>query len=476
MEASSAVAQQPPESPVVPSADRAPPYSLEAETAVLGAVLTSADAVSLAIQTLTNSMFYREANRRIFAAVERLFERGDVVDIVTVADELRKVDLMSAAGGIEYVASLVDVVPTAANVEYHARIVRDKALLRRLIDEAHAIERDARDQGDATVAEILDRAESRVFQVAEGQQRDSMVGIKRPVFDALERIEEFQQSGKSVTGTPSGFSDLDDLTTGFQEGDLCIVAGRPSMGKTSWALNATAHAAVTRNVPVLVFSLEMSSAQLVQRLLCGEGRIDSHRLLRKGGLSTDEYKLLSEAAARLSQAPVWIDDQSGGTVLGIRAKARRLQSELRARGRRLGMVVIDYLQLMSSASRNESRVQEVSQISRGLKAMARELTLPVMAISQLSRAPEQRTNKRPLLSDLRESGSIEQDADTVMFLYRPEYYEKDSDRLAELRGKAELIVAKQRNGPTGTVDLYFHHEYTKFDSVAKDGRDHDGSW
>ena len=449
---------------------RSDPYSLEAEGAVLGAVLISQDALSRAVQTVRSTMFYREANRRIFSAVENLFERGDVVDVVTVADELRRNDALQHAGGLDYVASLVDTVPTGANVEYHARIVRDKAILRRLISEAGAIVSDARDQGASTVREILDRAESRVFQVAEGQQQqDTMVRIKGTVFETVAHIEHLQEHGASATGVTTGFRDLDNMTSGLQAGDLCVVAGRPSMGKTSWALNVAAHATVTNSVPVLLFSLEMSARQVVQRLLCAEGRIDAQSLRRAGGLSNAEHRTLAITADHLSQAPMWIDDQAGGTVLEIRAKARRLQSELRNRDQRLGMIVIDYLQLMSGSSRrSESRVQEVSEISRGLKALARELSIPVMALSQLSRAPEQRPGKKPLLSDLRDSGSIEQDADIVCFLYRPEYYAQDRDRREELKGQAEIMVAKQRNGPTGSVDLYFRQEYTRFESIARD--------
>lgn len=450
--------------------DRRPPYSLEAEAAVLGAVLVSGDAVSRALQTVKAPMFYREANRRIYTAVETLFERGDVVDLITVTEELKRHEALERAGGIDYLASLVDAVPTAANVEYHARIIRDKALLRRLIEEANAILRDTYEQGDSSVRELLDRAESRIFEVAEDRQRDTMVRIKQSVFEAVGEIERLQESGERVTGVSTGFQDIDEMTTGLRAGDLCVVAGRPSMGKTAWALNVAAHAA-TRNMPVLVFSLEMSAGQLVQRLLCSEGRIDAQRLRKSQGLGSEDYRALASAADRLSRAPMWIDDKSGGTVLEIRAKTRRLQSELRAREEKLGLVVIDYMQLMSASRPSESRVQEVSRISRGIKALARELEVPVIAVSQLSRGPEQRPTKRPLLSDLRDSGSIEQDADIVLFLYRPEYYEQDPDRRVEVKGQAEVMIAKQRNGPTGSVDLYFHQEYTRFDSVASGPRD-----
>jgi replicative DNA helicase len=449
--------------------DRTPPFSLEAETAVLGGMLIDREGVTRAVEHLNESMFYREANRRLYRAMIRLYERGDVIDIITVSEELKKTAEVDAAGGFEYLAALVDAVPTAANLEYHARIVRDKALLRRLVEQASQIIRDVYDQGERSVEQLLDDAEARIFRVAESHSRVGFVWIKEILWSAFERIEKLQESAGGITGVPSGFPDLDRMTTGFQKGDLVIVAARPSMGKTSWVLNVAATASIGHSVPSAIFSLEMSSGQLVQRLLCAEGRIDAQRL-RRGRLGQEEHQRLAAAAGHLNTAPIWIDDQPGTNVLEIRAKARRLQSELRADGKDLGMVVVDYLQLMSGAGRSESRVQEVSEISRGLKALARELDVPVIALSQLSRGPEQRTDKRPMLSDLRESGSIEQDADLVMFLYRPEYYAPPEKR-EELEGKAELIVGKQRNGPTGVVELFFQKTYTRFDSVARGPRD-----
>jgi replicative DNA helicase len=444
--------------------DRTPPFSLEAETAILGGMLIDRDAVTKAIEVLTDTMFYREANRRLYRAMIRLFERGDVIDVITVSEELKKSDELESAGGFDYLGNLVDAVPTAANLEYHARIVRDKALLRRLVEQSSQIIRDVYDQGAKSVDEILDEAEARIFQVAESHKREGFVWIKEILWSAFEHIERLQQSDTGITGVPSGFPDLDRMTTGMQKGDLVIVAARPSMGKTAWVMNVAANAAITHNVPVAIFSLEMSSEQLVQRLLCAEGRIDAQKL-RKGRLSQEEHQRLAASAGHLNTAPIWIDDQPGSNVLEIRAKARRLQSELRSDGKDLGMIIIDYMQLMGSAGQAESRVQEVSQISRGLKGLARELDVPLIALSQLSRGPEQRTDKRPMLSDLRESGSIEQDADVVMFLYRPEYY-APAEKKEELDGKAELIVSKQRNGPTGVVPLFFQKAYTRFDSVA----------
>ena len=449
--------------------DRTPPFSLEAETAVLGGMLIDREAVSRAVEHLNESMFYREANRRLYRAMIRLYERGDVIDVITVSEELKKTGEMDAAGGFDYLAALVDAVPTAANLEYHARIVRDKALLRRLVEQASQIIRDVYDQGERSVEELLDEAEARIFRVAESHNREGFVWIKEILWSAFEHIEKLQESAGGITGVPTGFPDLDRMTTGFQKGDLVIVAARPSMGKTSWVLNVAANASIGHSVPSAIFSLEMSSGQLVQRLLCAEGRIDAQKL-RRGRLSQEEHQRLAAAAGHLNTAPIWIDDQPGTNVLEIRAKARRLQSELRADGKDLGVVVIDYLQLMSGTARAENRVQEVSEISRGLKALARELDVPVIALSQLSRGPEQRTDKRPMLSDLRESGSIEQDADLVMFLYRPEYYAPPEKR-EDLEGKAELIVSKQRNGPTGVVELFFQKAYTRFDSVARGPRD-----
>jgi replicative DNA helicase len=445
----------------LPEYDRQAPYSLEGEISVLGGMLIDNDAVAKAIEIVDDSMFYREANRRLFRGMVRLFERGDVVDVITLNEELKNTGELESAGGAPYLAELLDAVPTAANIEYHARIVRDKALLRRLIDAASDIIRDVHDQGERSVEQVMDLAEQRVFRVADSQARQGFVWIKEVLWPTFEQIERLQESAGGITGVPTGFKDLDRMTTGLQKGDLVIVAGRPSMGKTSWILNVAQSAAIEHNITVAIFSLEMSKEQLVQRFLCAEGRVDAQRL-RRGKMSPEEYQRLAAAAGHLNTAPLWIDDSSGSTVLEMRAKARRLKAETD-----LGLLIIDYMQLMSGNARVENRVQEVSEISRGLKALARELQVPVVALSQLSRAPEQRTDRRPQLSDLRDSGSIEQDADLVMFLYRPEYYfgpvDKDGN---SLDGKAELIVSKQRNGPTGVVNLYFHKTYTRFESVA----------
>jgi len=459
--------------------DRRPPFSEEAEISVLGGMLIDRDAVVRAVEVINDSMFFREGHRCLFRAMIRLFERGDVIDIVTVSEELKKTEDLASAGGLEYLAELVDAVPTAANIGYHARIVREKALLRRLITASSDIIRDVYDQGERDVDEIMDLAESRIFQVAQSHAREGFVWIKEILWTTFEHIERLMGSEGGITGVRTGFPDLDEMTTGLQNGDLVIVAGRPAMGKTAWALNVAQAAATDHNVPVAIFSLEMSKEQLVQRLLCSLGRIDGMNL-RRGRLSDSEHQHLANAAGHLNSAPLWIDDSPAMSVLEMRAKARRLKSE-----NNLGLLVIDYMQLMGSSGRHDSRVQEVSEISRGLKALARELEVPVIALSQLSRQPEQRPDKRPQLSDLRESGSIEQDADMVMFLFREEYYAKREngvpvdDQGNSLEGKAELIVAKQRNGPTGKIDLYFHKRYTRFDSVTRhavDGRGGDGGY
>lgn len=450
--------------------DRSPPVSLEAEIAVLGGLLIDPEAVTRVVEVIDESMFFREAHRRIFRAVVRLYARGSVADVITVSDELRNGQELDAAGGAAYLAQLLDAVPTSANIQYHARIVQSRALLRRLIDASGQIVRDVYEQADRPVEEILDQAEQRIFKVAQSHDRGGFVRIKQVLMSTFEKIEELQASGKAVTGVPTGFRDLDRLTAGMHSGDLAIVAARPSMGKTSWVLNAAQNAAIDHSVPVAIFSLEMSKEQLVQRFLCSEARVDASRL-RTGRLSAEEMQRLARAAGLLNVAPIWIDDSPGTTVLEMRAKARRLKSD-----EAIGLLVIDYLQLMSGGKgRDDSRTQEVSEISRGLKALARELEIPVIALSQLSRAPEQRQDKRPMLSDLRESGSIEQDADMVMFLFREEYYlrpEEVEERGAA--GKAELILAKHRNGPTGLVNLYFHKAYTRFDDMMPERSDSGG--
>ncbi len=440
-------------------AGRQAPWSNEAEQAVLGAMLLDQDAALKAAELLDDTMFYREGHRLLFRAMMALTERGDVIDPVTLRDELVRRGDLDRAGGMEYIGSLIDVVPTAANVDYHARIVRDKAVLRRLVEAATAIIQDVY-EGRGASAEVLDNAEHRVFQVAQIRRAEEFTRLKELIWPTMERIEQLQSGHAAVTGVPSGFVDLDRLTAGFHKSDLIIVAARPSMGKTSFILNVVQHAAIEHNIGVAIFSLEMSKDALVQRLLCSEGLVDAQRL-RRGQLRDDDYPKLARAAGLLGTAPIWIDDSAMLTPLAMRSKARRLKTE-----HDIGMVVVDYLQLMQGPTDAESRQQEISYVSRSIKALAKELDIPVVALSQLSRAPDQRAgDHKPQLSDLRESGAIEQDADVVCFIYRPELYYGPTDKDGNnIEGVAELIVAKQRNGPTGLVPLYFKKEYTRFDN------------
>ena len=442
---------------------RQPPYSAEAEQAVLGAILLDADAALRGAELLDDAMFHREGHRRLFRAMHGIVERGGVIDPVTLRDEVDRRGELEAVGGIEYLSYLLDVVPTAANIDYHAKIVRDKALLRRLIEAATGIVQEAY-EGKRLADEVLDSAEQRIFLVSETRKTEGFVRLKELLWPTMERIESLHAGGQSITGVPSGFADLDDKTAGFQNADLVIVAARPSMGKTALCLNVAQHAAIEKGIPVAIFSLEMAKAQLVQRLLTSEARVDAHRL-RQGMLKDADYALLARAAGILSSAPIWIDDSAALTPLELRSKARRIKAE-----HNVGLIIVDYLQLMRSPEQSENRVQEISAISRALKALAKELDVPVVALSQLSRAPEQRggEHRRPQLSDLRESGAIEQDADVVLFIYREEMYSGTEDPKTgeNIEGQAEVIIGKQRNGPTGTIKLHFHKAYTRFDNYS----------
>jgi replicative DNA helicase len=442
--------------------DRRIPWSPDAEQAVLGAMLLDQDAALKAAELLVDDAFYKEAHRRLFRAMVAVVEKNDVLDPVVLRDELERRGDLEAAGGIDYISLLLDVVPTAANVEFHARIVKDKALLRRLIDVGTGIVQ-ASYEGKEEVSELLDLAEHRIFEVSFQRGTQDIVRIKELMWDAMERIEARHRGDESVLGVPSGFQDLDHMTNGFQRSDLVIVAARPSMGKTSFSLDVAANAAIDHQVPVAIFSLEMSREQLVERLLASESFVDLQRL-RTGSLRDEDFPRLSGAAGRLGSAKIWIDDTPAIPLLELRSKARRLKAE-----HDVGLIVVDYMQLMQGPANPESRQAEISFISRSLKALARELRIPVMALSQLSRAPEQRGgDRRPMLSDLRDSGAIEQDADVVLFLYRPEMYAghlADKD-LEGKEGMAELIVAKHRNGPTGSVTLAFNKTCTRFDNYS----------
>jgi replicative DNA helicase len=386
-----------------------------------------------------------------------LTEQRVVIDHITLRDELLRRGELETAGGLEYLAELVDAVPTAANIEFHAKIVKDKAILRRLIETSTGIITEAYD-GHSTANDLLDSAEAKIFQISQQRGDEGFTRIKEMLWPTMERIETLQRSGKAITGVPSGFADLDEMTSGFQPSELIIVAARPSMGKTAFCLNVATQAAVD-GFGVAVFSLEMSKEALVQRMLCAEARVDS-QAVRRGTLRDPDFTRLARAAGILQSCPVWIDDTPSLSLLEMRSKARRLKVENDVR-----MVVVDYLQLMRSPEYAENRVQEVSDISRSLKGLARELKIPVIALSQLSRASEQRGGeRRPILSDLRDSGAIEQDADIVLFIHRPEMYQKEDSEGNSLEGMAEVIVGKHRNGPTGLVNLYFHKQFTRFDN------------
>jgi replicative DNA helicase len=435
---------------------RGAPWSLEAEQAVLGAMILDQDAALRATESLDHAMFYKEPHRRLFRAMVTLTEQRVVIDNVTLRDELLRRNELEPCGGMEYIAELVDSVATAANLDHHAKIVRDKAILRRLIEASTQTITEAYDARLPT-GELVDHAEARIFRISQERRQEGFIRIKEMLWPTMERIETLQKSGKTVTGVPSGFSDLDEMTSGFQKSELIIVAARPSMGKTAFCLNVGTQAAVD-GYPVALFSLEMSKDSLVQRMLCSEARVDSQRV-RRGLLKDRDFTSLARAAGVLQQCPIWIDDTPALTLLEMRSKARRLRAESD-----LGLVVVDYLQLMRSPEYAENRVQEVSDISRSLKALARELEIPVVALSQLSRASEQRGgDRRPQLSDLRDSGAIEQDADLVIFIHRPEYYDRDDE---SKRGIAEIMLAKNRNGPTGDVTLRFTREYTRFDNYT----------
>lgn len=430
---------------------RVPPHSVEAEESVLGAMLLSEASISDVLERVRPDDFYKPAHRKIFDAVVSLFGRGEAIDTVTVAEELRRTGKLEEVGGKPHLFHLVNSVPAASNAFYYARIVEETALLRRLIEATQEAAAMAFDSGD-DVGEIVDSIEHLILSVAEKRLNDNFSHIRDLLHEQLERVEALQEKGASITGVPTGFVDLDNLTSGLQESNLIIVAARPSFGKTSLALNIAQQAATDYSIPVAIFSLEMSRQELVQRLVCSEALVDVHKL-RRGNLNDQDWSRLATAVGRLADAPVYIDDTESVTVLEIRAKARRLKQR-----NGLGLVIIDYLQLMSGPRRSENRQQEISEISRSLKILARELKVPVIAVSQLSRAVESRQDKRPMLADLRESGAIEQDADVVVFIYRDEVYNPDSTD----KGTAEIHLAKHRNGPVGRLKLTFLENYTKF--------------
>ena len=438
--------------------ERMPPASVEAEQAVLGAMLLKPEAVTTAAEELSADDFYRETHRLIYEAMMELKDRTEPVDLVTLTEQLKKADKLTKIGGIPALSLIANSVPTAANVQYHARIVREKAQLRSLIHAATEIAGAAYEDAE-DVEDIMDSAEKRILEVSSGKRSKDFVPLQDILLNTLEQIEARYSNKGSITGLPTGFTELDHLTAGLQKSDLILVAARPSMGKTAFTLNIAAHVVLRAKEPVAFFSLEMSKEQLVQRLICSEGRIDSQRL-RVGELEDKEWGDLIDTANRLSAAPLYIDDTPGITVMELRSKARRLKAE-----QGLSLIIIDYLQLMQgrTSKSGDNRQQEISEISRSLKALARELNVPVVALSQLSRSVESRQIKRPMLSDLRESGSLEQDADIVMFLYREDYYDPETEN----KNITEVIIAKHRNGPVDTVELTFLKQFTKFGNLSR---------
>jgi len=435
---------------------RNPPQNISAEQAALGSMLLQEDAIMHTVEILKPEDFYRKSHEIIYRSISELFDKSKGVDLVTLTEELKRKDLLERIGGVTYLTNLINSVPTAANIEYYVRIIEEKSILRNLINSATKIvSMGYEEKEDAKV--LMDKAEHLMFDVSQRNLGQTFIPIKEILQDSFEKIEDLYHREEYITGVPSGFTEFDDITTGFQPSELIIIAGRPGMGKTAFCMNIAQNAAISKNTSVAIFSLEMSKSQLVQRMLCSEARVDAHKL-RKGGLAESDWPTLSMAAGRLSSAPIFIDDSAGATSLEIKAKARRLKAQ-----HNLGLIIIDYLQLMQNSSRAENRQQEISEISRSLKALARELNVPVIAASQLSRAVEQRNERRPLLSDLRESGAIEQDADLVVFIYREEYYKPKTEK----KGIAEIIISKQRNGPTGKVDLTFIKEYAKFENLSR---------
>jgi replicative DNA helicase len=438
---------------------RLPPQNVEAEQCVLGGILIEDGALLKVVEILGPADFYREAHGVVYAAMVELFERNEPQDLITVHNILKSRGQLEAVGGATYLAELTEVVPVAANIGFYARIVRDKAVLRRLIQKSSDIATLCYEEA-GEVDEILESAEAAIFEISQAKIRQAFHPLKGVLKQSIKRVEDLYERKELITGVPTGFSGLDEITAGLQQSDLIIVAGRPSMGKTALALNMAQHAAIDHGVPVAIFSLEMSKEQLALRMLCSEARVDAQRV-RTGFLTERDWPRLINAAGHLSEAPIFIDDTPAASVLEMRAKARRLKSE-----HDLGLVVVDYLQLMRGRGQAERREQEISEISRSLKAMAKELNVPVVALSQLNRKVEDRPNKRPQMADLRESGAIEQDADVIAFIYRDEVYNRSEEN--PNKGIAEVIIGKQRNGPIGIVKLAFIAKYSTFANLSRE--------
>lgn len=437
--------------------EKIPPCNIEAEQAVLGSVMLEKEALNTAIDILIPEDFYKEAHQILFKAFLEIDTVGEPIDMITLTELLRQQNSLDKIGGVGYVATIANTVPTAANIGHYANIVKEKAVLRSLIRSTTNIANRCYEDKEDTY-ELLDTAEKMILDISSNHSADGPVAMKQVLSDVLEKIETLSSKKGNITGIPSLFNDLDRMTSGWQQSDLVIIAARPAMGKTSLCLNIAQNASMKAKVPVAFFSLEMSREQLVQRIMSSEAMIDQHKL-RTGRLQDEEWLRLTQAVQPLSTAKLFIDDTPAISILELRAKARRLKAEYD-----IGLIIIDYLQLMQLGKRNENRQQEISEISRSLKALARELDVPIIALSQLSRAVEQSHDKRPALSHLRESGALEQDADLVMFIYREEYYNPESEK----PGIAEIIIAKHRNGPTGVVELGFMKEFTKFVNLERD--------
>jgi replicative DNA helicase len=438
-----------------PTYDRVPPHNIEAEECVLGSMLLSKDAIAEVLELLSEDDLYRPAHRTVFRSILDLYSHGQAVDPVTVAEELRRNGQLADVGGAPFVHTLVSSVPTAANAGFYARIVKEAGILRRLIDVGTRIVQLGYETPQDT-ERAVDEAESLVYRVAQGRVTEDYQHLREVLTSTLESIERLHEDRRELTGVPSGFPELDRLTSGFQNSNLIIVAARPAVGKSTFGLDVARNASVRAAVPTVVFSLEMSKTELVQRLMCAECSVDMQRL-RTGRMEDSDWTRLTRSLGKLAEAPLFIDDSAAITMMEIRAKCRRLKQR-----HGLGLVVVDYLQLMQSSRRVENRQQEVSEISRSLKLLAKELGIPVVAIAQLSRQTEARSDKKPMLSDLRESGSLEQDADVVLFIYRDEIYDPESPR----KGEADLIIAKHRNGPTDSVTVTFQGQYSRFAPMA----------
>ncbi|WP_010681210.1 replicative DNA helicase [Acetivibrio cellulolyticus] len=440
------------------SLGRIPPQNLEAEQSVLGSILLDKEVLTNVTEIIKSQDFYREDHKEIFEAIIDLYEKAEPIDLITVAERLKIRGTLDSVGGLEYLTNLANVVPTTANAKHYAKIVEEKAILRNLIKVSSSIVNMGYEASEE-VSYVLDKAEKGIFDLLQNRNTQGFVPIKDVLVDTFNRLEELYNSKGNITGIPTGFADLDYKTAGLHNSDLILIAARPAMGKTAFVLNIAQYAAIHSRVPVAIFSLEMSREQLVNRMLASEAMVDSQRM-RTGKLEDSDWQKVARALGPLSEAPIYIDDTPGTSIMEIRAKCRRLKIE-----KDLGLVVIDYLQLMQgkSGGKSDNRQQEISEISRSLKILAKEINVPVITLSQLSRAPEQRQDHRPILSDLRESGAIEQDADIVMFLYRDDYYNPDTDK----KNVAEAIIAKHRAGSTGTVELAWLGQYTKFANLEK---------